>query len=76
MLQNGGNGTTPNQIAVVKLHRGLASGEIVTTFTSPLFETATTLARSDGVLLAVNAQFAPPPIDAEPEVVLLSRHHH
>ena len=42
------------------------------TITSPLFETATTLARSGATLLAVNAQFVqPPPIDAGAEVVLL-----
>ena len=42
------------------------------TITSPLFETATTLARSGSTLVAVNAQFVqPPPIDPEPEVVVL-----
>jgi sugar lactone lactonase YvrE len=73
VLQNGSDGETPNQIAVVRLRHNLTEGTIVDTITSPLFETATTLARSGGTLLAVNAQFAPPPIDAEPEVVLLRR---
>ena len=73
VLQNGGGGAAPNQIAVVRLRHRLAEGRIVDTITSPLFETATTLARSGGTLLAVNAQFAPPPIDPEPEVVLLHR---
>jgi hypothetical protein len=70
VLQNGAQ-TGVNQIAVVWLHKRLTTGEIVDTITSPLFETATTLARSGGTLVAVNAQFAPPPIDPEAEVVLL-----
>jgi hypothetical protein len=73
VLQNGAQ-TGVNQIAVVRLQGRLAEGEIVDTITSPLFETATTLARSGGTLVAVNAQFAPPPIDPEPEVVLLRLH--
>ncbi len=70
VLQNGGQ-TGVNQIAVVRLRDHLTTGEIVDTITSPLFETATTLARSGGTLLAVNAEFAPPPIDPEAEVVLI-----
>jgi hypothetical protein len=70
VLQNGAQ-TGVNQIAVVRLQKRLTTGEIVDTITSPLFETATTLARSGGTLVAVNAQFAPPPIDPEAEVVLL-----
>ena len=70
VLQNGSNGGV-NQIAVVRLHHRLTKGEIVDTITSPLFETATTLARSGGTLVAVNAQFASAPIDPEGEVVLL-----
>jgi hypothetical protein len=71
VLQNGA-ATGENQVAVVLLHSRLARGVIVDTFTSPLFETATTLARSGLTLVAVNAQFVqPPPIDPEPEVVLL-----
>jgi hypothetical protein len=71
VLQNGAQ-TGVNQIAVVLLNRRLTNGGIVDTITSPLFETATTLARSGLTLVAVNAQFVtPPPIDPEPEVVLL-----
>ena len=70
VLQNGA-ATGENQIAVVRLRHGLREGEIVDTITSPLFETATTLARSGATLVAVNAQFVPPPIDPGAEVVLL-----
>jgi hypothetical protein len=73
VLQNGAQ-TGVNQIAVVRLQQRLTSGEIVDTISSPLFETATTLARSGGTLVVVNAQFAPPPIDPEAEVVLLRLH--
>ncbi len=70
VLQNGGQ-TGVNQVAVVLLHSRLTKGLILDTFTSPLFETATTLARSGLTLVAVNAQFrTPPPIDPESEVVL------
>jgi hypothetical protein len=72
VVQNGSDGST-NQIAVVKLSRHLSSGRIVHAVTSPLFETATTVARTGSTLLAVNAQFLPPPIDPEPEVVVLSK---
>jgi hypothetical protein len=70
VLQNGAQ-TGVNQIAVVLLNLRLTAGKIVHTITSPLFETATTLARTGLTLLAVNAQFVPPPIDPEPEVVVL-----
>ena len=70
VLQNGAQ-TGVNQIAVVLLNLRLTGGRIIHTITSPLFETATTLARAGLTLLAVNAQFAPPPIDPEPEVVVL-----
>jgi hypothetical protein len=71
VLQNGAS-TGVNQVAVVLLHSRLTKGLIVDTFTSPLFETATTLARSGLTLVAVNAQFVQPPrIDPAPEVVLL-----
>lgn len=73
VLQNGGQ-TGDNQIAVVRLEKRLTRGEIVDTISSALFETATTLARSGGTLVVVNAQFAPPPIDPEAEVVLLRLH--
>jgi hypothetical protein len=73
VLQNGGQ-TGANQIAVVRLKQQFSQGEIIDTITSPLFETATTLALSGDILVAVNAQFAPPPIDPEAEVVLLRFH--
>ncbi len=58
VLQNGGRRRRQNQIAVVLLNWRLTRGTIVDTITSPLFETATTLARSGLSLVAVNAQFA------------------
>ncbi len=71
VLQNGVNAVSPNQITVVRLLAGLSRAIVVDTLTSPLFETATTLAKRGNVLAAVNAQFAGAPIDPEPEVVLL-----
>jgi hypothetical protein len=71
VLQNGGAPGVPNQIAVVRLNRNLATGTIVDTITSDLFETATTLAKLDDTLIAVNAQFGGAPIDPESEVVVL-----
>jgi hypothetical protein len=72
VLQNGGAPpVVPNQIAVIRLRRDLSSGRIVKNLTSPLFETATTLAKRGHVIVAVNAQFAGAPIDPEAEVVLL-----
>ncbi len=73
VLQNGAS-TGENQVAVVKLRHHRTAGEIVDTITNPLFETATTLARRGSILVAVNAQFVPPPIDAAPEVVLFELH--
>ena len=73
MLQNGGQ-TGENQVSVVQLRRHRTEGEIVDTITNPNFETATTLARNGSIFVAVNAQFAPPPIDAAPEVVLFKLH--
>jgi hypothetical protein len=77
VLQNGGaQRTFPNQIVVIRLRGDLTVGRVVDTITSPLFETATTLARRGDVLVAVNAQFAVPPLnDPESEVVLLKLHH-
>lgn len=71
VLQNGTVPGVPNQIAVIRLAGDLSSGRIVDTLTSDLFETATTVAKRGNVLVAVNAQFAGSPIDAEAEVVLL-----
>jgi hypothetical protein len=73
VLQNGNAPGGVNQIAVVRLRDRLTTGTIVDTITSPLFQTATTLARSGNTLVAVNAQFVPPPTDPLPEVVLLRR---
>jgi hypothetical protein len=73
VLQNGSTGG-PNQIVVVRLRHHDTQGEIVDTISSPLFQTATTLARSGSTLVAVNAQFVPPQTDPEPEVVLLPLH--
>jgi hypothetical protein len=70
VLQNGGQ-AFESQVAVVRLKQRFTQGEILETITNPLFETATTLARSGDILVAVNAQFAPPRNDPEPEVVLL-----
>jgi hypothetical protein len=71
VLQNGTQPGVPNQISVIRLDPDLTVGRVVDTITSPLFETATTLARRGNLLVAVNAQFAGAPIDPEPEVVLL-----
>jgi sugar lactone lactonase YvrE len=71
VLQNGNAEGAINQIAVVRLSSDLSSGRIVRTITSPLFETATTLAKRGNVLVAVNAQFGGAPIDERAEVVLL-----
>ena len=73
VLQNGGapDDGVPNQIAVIRLSSDLTSGRIVDTRTSPLFETATTLAKRGSLFVAVNAQFGGTPVDPEAEVVLL-----
>ena len=68
VLQNGG-GVVPSQVAVVQLRQAMRSGEIVDIVTNPDFEVATTLARSSGTLVAMNAQFGAPP-DNPAEVVL------
>lgn len=71
VLQNGNAPGATNQIAVIRLSSDLSTGRIVRTITSPLFETATTLAKRGNVLVAVNSQFGGAPIDEEPEVVLV-----
>ena len=50
-----------NQIAVVRLDRGFASGEVVRTITDEGFAVPTTIARSGSSLYAVNARFGTPP---------------
>jgi hypothetical protein len=74
VVQNGTVPGVPNQIVLIRLGHGFSEGKIVDTLTSPLFETATTVARRGDVLLAVNAQFAGAPVDPEAEVVLLPLH--
>ena len=63
-----------NQIAVVELNSDLSSGEIVTTFTSPLFRIPTTVARFGSTLCVVNSRFDTPPTpDTEYEVVCVPK---
>jgi streptogramin lyase len=50
-----------NQIAVVKLDRGLGSGRVVRTITHPDFDVPTTVARKRGSLYLPNARFTTPP---------------
>lgn len=70
VLQNGAAPGTTNQVVEIRLSGKLDSGTVVDTFSSPSFETATTLIRSGGRFAAVNAQFAGSPIDAPSEVVI------
>jgi sugar lactone lactonase YvrE len=49
-----------NQIAVVKLDRGLRSGRVVRTITHPDFDVPTTVARKRGSLYLPNARFSTP----------------
>jgi len=59
-----------NQIAVVRLRPGLASGEVVDTITDPRFRVPTTADAIGPYLFAVNARFdvAPPPAPADPSL--------
>jgi sugar lactone lactonase YvrE len=50
-----------NQVAVVKLDRGLLAGEIVQRLRDPSFDVPTTVARAHGRLYLVNARFNTPP---------------
>lgn len=50
-----------NVISVVRLDRGLASGEVVDSITDEDFAVPTTIARFGGSLYAVNARFGTPP---------------
>jgi hypothetical protein len=50
-----------NQIAVVRLDRGLDDGEVVDTITDPDFDVPTTIAQKGRTLWAVNARFSTPP---------------
>lgn len=59
-----------NQIAVVRLDPGLASGEIQGVITDPRFDIPTTVARFGASLYVVNARFSTPPAaDTEYTVV-------
>ncbi len=78
VLQNGGAPGTTNQIVVIDLDLKRSTGEVERAITSPLFETATTVALVGDVLVAANAQFRGTPVDPGPEVVLIplaDRHH-
>ena len=50
-----------NQIAVIQLDPGLASGEVVNFITDPDFDVPTTIAEFGNYLYAVNARFGIPP---------------
>ena len=50
-----------NQIAVVRLDPGYASGRVVRTITHPDFDVPTTVARKRGSLFLPNARFSTPP---------------
>jgi hypothetical protein len=50
-----------NQVGVVRLDSGFASGEIVQVLTDPDFDIPTTITRFGGSLYAVNARFSTPP---------------
>jgi sugar lactone lactonase YvrE len=50
-----------NQIAVVKLDKGFASGRVVRTIMHPHFDVPTTVARRRGSLYLPNARFTTPP---------------
>jgi sugar lactone lactonase YvrE len=63
-----------NQIAVIQLGSGLASGTIIETITNPNFQVPTTIARSGRTLYVVNAKFGTPPTPDTPyEVVKVTR---
>lgn len=64
-----------NQIAEVKVRHDLASGTVVDTVTSPLFQVPTTVARFGSKLAAVNAKFDTgfPPTAPQYEVVVVGR---
>jgi sugar lactone lactonase YvrE len=64
-----------NQIAVVDLSPGFASGEIVDLLTNSAFDVPTTIAKFSNALYAVNARFGTPPTpDTEYDVVRVPLH--
>jgi sugar lactone lactonase YvrE len=62
-----------NQIAVVELGKGLASGTIVRTITNPGFDVPTTIDRHGSNLYAVNARFGTTPTPTTPYTVVQVR---
>ncbi len=63
-----------NQIAVVKLAKGLASGQIVNTISDPAFRVPTTIMQYEDFIYAVNARFGTPPTpDTDYDVVQVSK---
>jgi sugar lactone lactonase YvrE len=63
-----------NQIAVVKLDPGLASGSVTGTITNPNFDIPTTIANFGNTLYVVNSRFSTPPTpDTEYQVVKITR---
>jgi sugar lactone lactonase YvrE len=63
-----------NQIAVIRLDRGLDDGRIVDTITDPDFDVPTTIAQRGPFLWAVNARFSTPPTpETEYDVVKVRR---
>ena len=59
-----------NQIAVVALGKGLATGTIARTITDPGFDVPTTIDRFGSTLYAVNARFGMPPTPTTPYSVV------
>jgi sugar lactone lactonase YvrE len=64
---------TRNEIAVVDLDLGGASGELVETITDPDFDVPTTVAAFGNSLYAVNARFGTDPDGADYDVVRVSK---
>jgi sugar lactone lactonase YvrE len=62
-----------NEIAVVQLGKGLASGTIARTITSPGFDVPTTIDRLGSRLYAVNARFGTTPTPTTPYTVVQVR---
>lgn len=64
-----------NQIAVIDLAPGLASGQLVSTITDPAFRVPTTIAEFGSSLYAVNARFGvPDPGNADYDIVQVHKH--
>jgi len=64
-----------NQVAVIQLDAGMATGMVTNTISNPLFRVPTTIARFGNVLYAVNARFDTPPTpDTEYDIVRVVVH--